>query len=67
MKKVNLYMIFTNKMIKLNEKKIYFMLKIISSLVQNQSKIKEQQFLTTFLIARFGKVVLNQQFERRVG
>ena len=41
MKKVNFYMVFTNKMIKLNEKKIYFMLKIIS-LVSNQSEIKEE-------------------------
>ena len=31
MKKVNLYMVFTNKMIELNEKKIYLMLKIFSS------------------------------------
>ena len=33
MKKVNLCIVFTNRMIELNEKKIYFMLKIISSLV----------------------------------
>ena len=30
MKKVNFYKIFTNKMIQLNEKKIYFMLKMTS-------------------------------------
>ena len=42
MKEVNLCIVFTSKMIELNEKKIYFMLKIISSLVQDQSKIKEQ-------------------------
>ena len=33
MEKVNFYMVFTNKMIKLNEKKMYFMLKIIYSVV----------------------------------
>ena len=36
------------------------MLKIFSSLVYNQSE-------TTFLIIRFERVVLNQQFELRVG
>ena len=33
MEKVNFYVVFTNKMIKLNEKKMYFMLKIIYSVV----------------------------------
>ena len=43
MKKVNLYIVFTNKTIKLNKKKIYFMLKIISFLkIIVQSEMKEQ-------------------------
>ena len=38
-----LYIVFTNKIIKLNEKKIYFMLKIISFLkIIVQSEVKEQ-------------------------
>ena len=42
MEKVSLYIVFTNKMIKLNEKKIYFTLKIISFLkIIVQSEIKE--------------------------
>ena len=48
-------------------KKIHFMLKIISSLFKNQSEIKEQLVFNYILIVRIKKVVLNQQFELRVG
>ena len=42
MKKVNLCIVFTNKMIEFKWEKKKFMLKIIFFLVQDQSEIKKQ-------------------------